>query len=149
MKTVVGDNCLIMAYCHIAMTVKLVRIVFSNNSTLAGHIWLRLRSFMTAVHQFVYSNHAFVTGGSLVGKMFHHMLKLLVSHYLMWVLILLAYDVGDIPPKKLEKYKVYIDYFIKKITIILKLQPLLKLKWKPLRNVMKFYNLSRILIAVS
>jgi acyl-[acyl carrier protein]--UDP-N-acetylglucosamine O-acyltransferase len=37
MKTVIGDNCLIMAYCHIAHDCTVGKnCIFSNNSTLAG-----------------------------------------------------------------------------------------------------------------
>jgi UDP-N-acetylglucosamine acyltransferase len=46
--------------------------IFSNNSTLAGHINVGdyvVLAGMTAVHQFcMIGNHAFVTGGSLVRK---------------------------------------------------------------------------------
>ena len=39
MKTVIGNNCLIMAYCHIAHDCIVGNnCIFSNNSTLAGHI---------------------------------------------------------------------------------------------------------------
>ncbi|MFK7781687.1 MAG: acyl-[acyl-carrier-protein]--UDP-N-acetylglucosamine O-acyltransferase, partial [Psychroserpens sp.] len=52
---IVGNNC-----------------IFSNNSTLAGHINVGdyvVLAGMTAVHQFCsIGNHAFVTGGSLVRK---------------------------------------------------------------------------------
>ncbi len=73
MKTVIGDNCLIMAYCHIAHDCIVGNnCIFSNNSTLAGHITIGdyvVLAGMTAVHQFVsVGNHAFVTGGSLVRK---------------------------------------------------------------------------------
>ena len=73
MKTVVGDNCLIMAYCHIAHDCIVGNnCIFSNNSTLAGHITVGdyvILAGMTAVHQFCsIGNHAFVTGGSLVRK---------------------------------------------------------------------------------
>jgi len=73
MKTVVGDNCLIMAYCHIAHDCIVGNnCIFSNNSTLAGHITIGdyvILAGMTAVHQFCsVGNHAFVTGGSLVRK---------------------------------------------------------------------------------
>ena len=73
MKTVVGDNCLIMAYCHIAHDCLVGKnCIFSNNSTLAGHITVGdyvVLAGMTAVHQFCsIGNHAFVTGGSLVRK---------------------------------------------------------------------------------
>ncbi|MCB0456436.1 MAG: acyl-ACP--UDP-N-acetylglucosamine O-acyltransferase [Flavobacteriaceae bacterium] len=72
-KTVVGNNCLIMAYCHIAHDCIVGDYcIFSNNSTLAGHITVGdyvVLAGMTAVHQFcMVGNHAFVTGGSLVRK---------------------------------------------------------------------------------
>ena len=73
MKTVIGDNCLIMAYCHIAHDCTVGNnCIFSNNSTLAGHTMVGnyvVLAGMTAVHQFCsIGNHAFVTGGSLVRK---------------------------------------------------------------------------------
>ena len=72
-KTVVGKNCLIMAYCHIAHDCIVGdHCIFSNSSTLAGHITVGdyvVLAGMTAVHQFcMIGNHAFVTGGSLVRK---------------------------------------------------------------------------------
>ncbi|MDG1063922.1 MAG: acyl-ACP--UDP-N-acetylglucosamine O-acyltransferase [Flavobacteriaceae bacterium] len=72
-KTVVGKNCLIMAYCHIAHDCVVGDYcIFSNSSTLAGHITVGdhvVLAGMTAVHQFcMIGNHAFVTGGSLVRK---------------------------------------------------------------------------------
>ncbi len=72
-KTVIGDNCLIMAYCHIAHDCIVGNnCIFSNNSTLAGHCTVGdfvILAGMTAVHQFcMIGNHAFVTGGSLVHK---------------------------------------------------------------------------------
>ena len=73
MKTVIGKNCWIMAYSHIAHDCVVGdHCVFSNNSTLAGHITVGdyvVLAGMTAVHQFCsIGNHAFVTGGSLVRK---------------------------------------------------------------------------------
>lgn len=72
-KTVIGDNCLIMAYCHVAHDCIVGKnCIFSNNSTLAGHCTVGdyvILAGMTAVHQFcMIGNHAFVTGGSLVRK---------------------------------------------------------------------------------
>ncbi len=72
-KTVIGDNCLIMAYCHIAHDCIVGNnCIFSNNSTLAGHVTVGdnvVLAGMVAVHQFAsVGNHAFVTGGSLVRK---------------------------------------------------------------------------------
>lgn len=62
-----------MAYSHIAHDCVVGdHCVFSNNSTLAGHITVGdyvVLAGMTAVHQFCsIGNHAFVTGGSLVRK---------------------------------------------------------------------------------
>jgi UDP-N-acetylglucosamine acyltransferase len=73
MKTVVGNNCLIMAYCHIAHDCFVGdNCIFSNNTTLAGHINVGdnvILAGMVAVHQFCsIGNHAFVTGGTLVRK---------------------------------------------------------------------------------
>lgn len=73
MKTVIGKNCLIMAYCHIAHDCFVgENCIFSNNSTLAGHVTIGdnvILAGLVAVHQFVsIGNHAFVTGGSLVRK---------------------------------------------------------------------------------
>ena len=73
MKTVIGNNCLIMAYCHVAHDCIIGdNCIFSNNSTLAGHVTVGdyvIISGMAAVHQFCsIGDHAFVTGGSLVRK---------------------------------------------------------------------------------
>ena len=73
MKTVIGNNCLIMAYCHVAHDCFVGDgCIFSNNSTLAGHVTIGqnvVLAGMVAVHQFVsIGDHAFVTGGSLVRK---------------------------------------------------------------------------------
>ncbi|SHG32614.1 acyl-ACP--UDP-N-acetylglucosamine O-acyltransferase [Flagellimonas flava] len=73
MKTTIGNNCLIMAYCHVAHDCFIGdNCIFSNNSTLAGHVTIGTNvvlAGMVAVHQFVsIGNHAFVTGGSLVRK---------------------------------------------------------------------------------
>ena len=55
-KTIIGENCLIMAYSHIAHDCIVGNhCVFSNNSTLAGHINIGdyvILAGMTAVHQF-------------------------------------------------------------------------------------------------
>jgi UDP-N-acetylglucosamine acyltransferase len=72
-KTVIGKNCLIMAYSHIAHDCVVGNnCIFSNNSTLAGHINVGdnvILAGMTAIHQFCsIGNHAFVTGGALVRK---------------------------------------------------------------------------------
>jgi UDP-N-acetylglucosamine acyltransferase len=72
-KTVIGNNCLIMAYTHIAHDCIVGDYcVFSNNTTLAGHIVVGdhvILAGLTAVQQFVrIGSHSFITGGSLVRK---------------------------------------------------------------------------------
>ena len=73
MKTKIGSNCWIMAYCHIAHDCVVGdNCIFSNNSTLAGHINVGdyvVLAGMAAIQQFCsIGSHAFVTGGSLVRK---------------------------------------------------------------------------------
>jgi UDP-N-acetylglucosamine acyltransferase len=72
-KTEIGENCLIMAYSHIAHDCIVGNnCIFSNNTTLAGHITIGdnvVLAGLTAVQQFVrIGSYAFVTGGSLVRK---------------------------------------------------------------------------------
>lgn len=72
-KTVIGKNCLIQAYSHIAHDCIVGdNCIFSNNSTLAGHIVVGdyvVLAGMVAVHQFCQiGSHAFIAGGSLVRK---------------------------------------------------------------------------------
>ncbi len=72
-ETVIGNNCLIMAYAHIAHDCVVGNnCILSNSSALAGHIkvddWAILGGF-AAVHQFVnVGAHAMVGGGALVRK---------------------------------------------------------------------------------
>jgi UDP-N-acetylglucosamine acyltransferase len=71
--TKVGDNCLIMAYSHIAHDCVIGNsCIMSNNTQMAGHVNLgdySILAGMCAVHQFVQiGQHAFVAGGSLVSK---------------------------------------------------------------------------------
>lgn len=72
-KTVVGNNCLIMAYSHIAHDCIIGdHCIMSNNTQMAGHVTMgdyAILAGMCAVHQFVkIGKHAFVAGGSLVSK---------------------------------------------------------------------------------
>lgn len=72
-KTVVGSNCLIMAYVHIAHDCMVGNyVILANGVQLAGHIILGDYVFVggtSAVHQFVnIGPHAMVAGGSLVRK---------------------------------------------------------------------------------
>ena len=71
--TKVGKNSMIMAYSHIAHDCIIGKnCILSNNTQVAGHVimgdWVILGG-MCAVHQFVQvGQHAFISGGSLVGK---------------------------------------------------------------------------------
>lgn len=72
-KTVIGKNCLIQAYSHIAHDCIIGDYcIFSNSSTLAGHITVGdhvVLAGLVAVHQFCkIGSHSFVTGGTLVRK---------------------------------------------------------------------------------
>jgi UDP-N-acetylglucosamine acyltransferase len=71
--TKIGNNCLIMAYCHVAHDCIIGdNCIFSNATTLAGHIEIGnnvILAGLVAVQQFTrIGSHAFVTGGSLVRK---------------------------------------------------------------------------------
>ncbi len=72
-KTVIGSDCLIQAYSHIAHDCNVGHhCIFSNSTTLAGHITIGdyvVLAGLVAIHQFVkVGSHAFITGGSLVRK---------------------------------------------------------------------------------
>ncbi|MBK7030011.1 MAG: acyl-ACP--UDP-N-acetylglucosamine O-acyltransferase [Bacteroidales bacterium] len=73
METVVGNNCLLMAYVHIAHDCVVGNnCILANAVTLAGHIvvedWAIIGG-VTAVHQFVnVGQHSMISGGSLVRK---------------------------------------------------------------------------------
>ncbi|MGB4655128.1 MAG: acyl-ACP--UDP-N-acetylglucosamine O-acyltransferase [Bacteroidales bacterium] len=73
METVVGKNCLIMAYAHVAHDCIIGdNCILANNATLAGHVivedWAILGG-LVAVHQFVsIGRHSMISGGSLVRK---------------------------------------------------------------------------------
>ncbi len=72
-KTTVGNNCLIMAYSHIAHDCCVGNhCIMSNNSQMAGHVVMADYAWIagfTAIHQFVkIGQNAFIAGGSLVRK---------------------------------------------------------------------------------
>ncbi len=72
-NTEVGDNCLLMAYVHVAHDcVVQNNVIMANNVTLAGHIHIGnhvVLGGMVAVQQFVrIGDHVMVGGGSLVRK---------------------------------------------------------------------------------
>ena len=72
-KTIVGDNCLIMAYTHIAHDcVVKNQVVMGNASQIAGEVEIDDYAIISGgalVHQFVkISRHVMIQGGSRVGK---------------------------------------------------------------------------------
>ena len=72
-KTTIGNNCLIMAYVHIAHDCTVGNNVILTNSTqLAGEVFIDdwvIVGGMTAVHQFCHiGSHVMISGGSLVRK---------------------------------------------------------------------------------
>ncbi len=72
-RTEIHENCLLMAYVHVAHDCIIRRnCILANNVNLAGHIEIgeyATLGGLTAVHQFVkIGEHAFVGGGSLVRK---------------------------------------------------------------------------------
>lgn len=72
-RTIIGNNCLIMAYSHIAHDCSIGDYcIFSNNSTLAGHIKIGnhvILAGLAAIHQnCTIGDYAFISGGSLVRK---------------------------------------------------------------------------------
>lgn len=72
-KTVVGNNCLLMAYVHIGHDCKLGNnIIISNSTNVAGEIVIddfAIISGDVQIHQFVHiGGHVMISGGSLVRK---------------------------------------------------------------------------------
>jgi len=72
-KTVVGNNCLLMAYVHIGHDCKLGNnIIISNSTNVAGEIIIddfAVISGDVQIHQFVHiGGHVMISGGSLVRK---------------------------------------------------------------------------------
>ncbi len=73
LETVVGDNCLLMAYVHVAHDCFIgSNCILANGVTLAGHIKIddyAIVGGLSAVHQFVnIGSHVMISGGSLVRK---------------------------------------------------------------------------------
>lgn len=71
--TKIGNNCLLMAYVHVAHDCEIGNnCIFSNGVQIAGHVDVHDNVVVggtTAIHQFVkIGKHAFVAGGSLVRK---------------------------------------------------------------------------------
>ncbi|MDE7397675.1 MAG: acyl-ACP--UDP-N-acetylglucosamine O-acyltransferase [Muribaculum sp.] len=72
-KTVVGNNCLIMAYCHVAHDVVVGNnVIMSNATQLAGEVVVDDYAVIgggTLVHQFCHiGGHVMIQGGALINK---------------------------------------------------------------------------------
>lgn len=72
-ETIVGSNCLLMAYVHVAHDCIVGNnVILANGATLAGHIIIddwAIVGGLTAVHQFCkIGAHTMISGGSLVRK---------------------------------------------------------------------------------
>lgn len=72
-ETIIGNNCLLMAYVHVAHDCIIGNnVILANSAALAGHIKIddwAIVGGMVAVHQFVnIGTHSFISGGGLVGK---------------------------------------------------------------------------------
>lgn len=72
-KTVVGKNCLLMAYSHVAHdTILGDNVIIGNGTQIAGEVIIHdfaILSGLVAVHQFVnIGPHVMISGGSLVRK---------------------------------------------------------------------------------
>ena len=72
-KTIVGSNCLLMAYVHIAHDVFVGNhVILANTANIAGHVTIEdhvILEGVVAVQQFIkIGEHSFVAGGSLVRK---------------------------------------------------------------------------------
>jgi UDP-N-acetylglucosamine acyltransferase len=73
MKTVVGSNCLLMAYVHLAHDVWVGNnCILANSANIAGHVTIKdfaILEGVVAVQQFVtIGEHTFIAGASLVRK---------------------------------------------------------------------------------
>jgi len=72
-ETVIGNDNLFMAYCHVAHDCLIGnRVIMANGSTLAGHVLVEdfaILGGLSAVHQFVrIGESAILSGGAMVGQ---------------------------------------------------------------------------------
>ncbi len=72
-RTVIGSDCLIMAYCHVAHDCEIGNhVILANATNMAGHVLIEdwaIVSGLVSIHQFVrIGAHAFVGGSSRVPK---------------------------------------------------------------------------------
>lgn len=72
-ETVIGNNCLLMAYVHVAHDCIIGdNVILANAATLGGHIEIgdwAIVGGLAAIHQFVkIGKHSFITGGGMARK---------------------------------------------------------------------------------
>lgn len=72
-ETIVGDDCLFMAYSHVAHDCRVGNhVILANAATLAGHVIVddfAILGGLSAVHQFTrIGPHVMISGGSMVGQ---------------------------------------------------------------------------------
>ncbi len=79
-KTIIGENCLIMAYVHVAHDCSISNnVIIANAVQMAGHVEVGEYSIIggsSAIHQFTkIGKHCMISGGSLVRKDVPHFTK--------------------------------------------------------------------------
>lgn len=77
-KTIVGENCLIMAYSHVAHDCHIGnRVIVSNATQLAGEVIIDDQAVIgggSLIHQFCHiGRNIMLQGGALVNRIFHHL----------------------------------------------------------------------------
>ena len=77
-ETIVGGNCLLMAYSHVAHDCIIGNhCIIANSVAIAGHVTIgdyAIIGGLSAVHQFVkIGAHSMISGGTLIRKISHHM----------------------------------------------------------------------------
>jgi len=145
-ETKIGNNCLIMAYSHIAHDCIIGDYcILSNNSTLAGHIKIGnyvVLSGLTAIHQFCsIGDYAFISGGSKVRKDVPPFVKAAKEPLSFIGVNSIGLNRNGFSSEKCKKSRIYIESSFNKIIIFLKQYQSLKQKSKPPKSVMIYYNL--------
>ena len=124
-KTIIGDNCLIMAYAHIAHDCNIGdNCIIVNSVALGGHVSIgncAIIGGLSAIHQFVSIGVHARFLGFISKKDVPPYVKILENHYHMSELIPLDLEEEVFLMRKFKKFKIYLEFYINKITIIHKL----------------------------
>ena len=109
-RTIIGDNNLLMAYCHVAHDCHLGNnIVMSNAATLGGHI--KIEDFaiiggLVAIHQFArVGSHAFIGGASAVTQDIPPYMTVAGNRAKLYGINTIGLKRHDFSPQILEKLK--------------------------------------------